>query len=138
MRGDFKNKGEKVEPGFLSALNPGPAIAEPKDVLFVPRRRKALAEWLTSADQPLLARVIVNRIWQGHFGDGIVRTPNDFGRQGEAPTHPELLDWLAVEFAQRGWSIKDMHRLIMFSSAYRSSSVADSDSLRKDPENRYF
>ena len=125
VRGDFKNKGEKVEPGFLSALNPGRPSSEPKDVLFVPQRRKALALWLTSPDNPLLGRVMVNRIWQGHFGEGIVRTPNDFGRQGEPPTHPELLDWLAVEFADRGWSIKQMHRLIMLSSAYRASSVAD-------------
>ncbi len=138
IRGDFKNKGAKVEPGFLSALNPGPPIEEPKGILFVPQRRKALALWLTSADQPLLGRVMVNRIWQGHFGDGIVRTPNDFGRQGDAPTHPELLDWLAVEFAERGWSIKQMHRLIMLSNAYRSSSVADEASLRKDPENRFL
>lgn len=138
IRGDFKKKGEKVEPGYLSALNPGPPIQEPKDVLFVPQRRKALALWLTSPENPLLARVMVNRIWQGHFGSGIVRTPNDFGRQGEAPTHPELLDWLAVEFAQRGWSIKAMHRLIMLSSAYRASSVAEPVSLEKDPENRYF
>jgi hypothetical protein len=137
-KGDFKNKGEKVEPGFLSALNPGPPIVEPKDALFVPRRRKALALWLTSPDSPLLARVMVNRIWQGHFGEGIVRTPNDFGRQGEAPTHPELLDWLASEFVQRGWSVKQMHRLIMLSSTYRLASVADPKSLQKDPENRYL
>ena len=70
IRGDYKNKGEKVEPGFLSALNPGPPIDEPKGYLFVPQRRKALAQWLTSPDQPLLARVMVNRIWQGHFGRG--------------------------------------------------------------------
>jgi uncharacterized protein DUF1553 len=138
VRGDFKKKGEKVEPGFLSALNPGPEIREPKDALFVPRRRKALAQWLTSPDQPLVARVMVNRIWQGHFGAGIVRTPNDFGRQGDPPTHPELLDWLAVEFAERGWSIKQMHRLIMLSNTYRASSVAGEESLRKDPENHYL
>ena len=138
IRGDFKNKGEKVEPGFLSALNPGPPIDEPKGDLFVPQRRKALAQWLTSPDQPLLARVMVNRIWQGHFGRGIVGTPNDFGRQGDAPTHPELLDWLAVEFAERGWSIKQMHRLIMLSNTYRSSSVADEESLQKDPENHFL
>jgi len=130
-KGDFKAKGEKVEPGFLSALNPGPAIQERQ-------RRKALAEWLTSPDQPLLARVMVNRIWQGHFGEGIVRTPNDFGRQGDAPTHPELLDWLAVEFAERGWSVKEMHRQIMMSARYRAASVAGEDTMRKDPENRYF
>ena len=138
IRGDFRKKGEKVEPGYLSALNPGPPIDEPTGYLFVPRRRKALAEWLTSPDQPLLARVMVNRIWQGHFGHGIVRTPNDFGRQGDAPTHPELLDWLAVEFADRGWSIKQMHKLMMLSSTYRAASVTDAETLRKDPENRFF
>jgi hypothetical protein len=79
-----------------------------------------------------------NRIWQGHFGEGIVRTPNDFGRQGDAPTHPELLDWLAVEFAERGWSVKQMHRLMMLSSTYRASSVGDKESLEKDPENHFL
>jgi cytochrome c553 len=138
VRGDFKKKGDKVEPGFLSALNPGPPIVEPSGVLFVPQRRKALAQWLTSPDQPLLARVMVNRIWQGHFGKGLVTTPNDFGRQGEPPSHAELLDWLAVEFGGRGWSIKQMHRLIMLSNTYRASSVADEAGLQKDPENRYL
>jgi hypothetical protein len=137
-KGDFKQKRGKVDPGFLSALNPGPEIREPTDVLFVPQRRKALAQWLTSPDNPLLARVIVNRIWQGHFGDGIVRTPNDFGRQGEPPTHPELLDWLAVEFVERGWSIKQMHRVIMQSNTYRAASLAPAENLRKDPENRFL
>jgi hypothetical protein len=137
-KGDFRAKGERVEPGFPASLNPGPPIVEPKDVLFVPRRRKALAEWLASPDNPLVARVMVNRIWQGHFGDGIVRTPNDFGRQGEPPSHPELLDWLAVEFRERGWSIKQMHRLIMMSATYRASSVADPAAMRRDPDNRLF
>ncbi len=139
-RADFKQKGEKVEPGFLSALTPGPPIDEPKGVLFVPQRRKALALWLTSPDQPLLSRVMVNRIWQGHFGQGIVRTPNDFGRQGDPPTHPELLDWLAVEFADRGWSIKQMHRQIMLSNTYRQAASVPDDSpgLQKDPGNYYL
>src|ERR1044072_1766193 len=79
---------------------------------------------------------MANRIWTGHFGEGIVRTPNDFGRQGEPPTHPELLDWLAIEFAERGWSVKQMHRLIMLSSVYRASSVADAGALKADPDNR--
>lgn len=136
IKGDYRKRGVKVEPGFPAALPPGPAIDEPKNTLFVPRRRKALALWLTSSDNPLLARVMVNRLWQGHFGEGIVRTPNDFGRQGDAPTHPELLDWLAVEFAERGWSLKQMHRLMMLSSTYQSASVADSGALQKDPENR--
>jgi hypothetical protein len=136
IRGDFKNKGETVEPGYIAALPAGPAIVEPKDVLFVPQRRKALAQWLTSPENPLPARVIVNRIWEGHFGEGIVRTPNDFGRQGERPTHPELLDWLAVEFAEHGWSVKQLHREIMLSSVYRASGVADQKSLAEDPDNR--
>ena len=138
VRGDFKNKGEKVEPGFIAALNPGPPIDEPTDFLFVPQRRKALAQWLTSPDQPLVSRVMVNRIWQGHFGFGLVRTPNDFGRQGDAPTHPELLDWLAVEFAESGWSIKQMHRLIMLSGTYQASSVADAKAIERDPDNFYL
>jgi hypothetical protein len=81
---------------------------------------------------------MVNRIWQGHFGEGLVRTPNDFGRQGEAPTHPELLDWLAVEFVERGYSIKAMHRLIMLSNTYRMDSVATEEALRRDPDNRLY
>jgi hypothetical protein len=137
-KGDWKSRGERVEPGFPAAVHPGPEIREPEGYLFVPRRRKALAEWLTSPEQPLLARVMVNRIWQGHFGEGLVRTPNDFGRQGEAPTHPELLDWLATEFAARKFSIKEMHRLVMLSSVYRQSSVAETKALEKDPENLYL
>jgi cytochrome c553 len=138
IKGEFKNKGEKVEPGVLSALNPPPPINEPKDVLFVPRRRKALALWLTSPEQPLVSRVMVNRIWQGHFGQGLVRTPNDFGRQGDPPTHPELLEWLAVEFMERGWSMKQMHRLILLSNTYQQSSVADGENLEKDPDNHFL
>ncbi len=137
-RGEFTHKLEKVEPGFPAALHAGPPIEEPSDGAFVPQRRKALAEWLTSPEQPLLGRVMVNRIWQHHFGRGIVRTENDFGRQGEAPTHPELLDWLTVEFAERGWSIKQMHRLIMLSSAYRSSSVGGETAVERDPDNLYW
>jgi hypothetical protein len=138
IKGEYKRKGEKVEPGYLSALHPGPAINEPKDVLFVPQRRKALALWLTAPDNPLLARVMANRICRGHFGEGIVRTPNDFGRQGEQPTHPELLDWLAAEFADRGWSIKQMHRLIMLSNTYMRASIATGEASKADPENRFF
>jgi hypothetical protein len=134
-KGDFKSVGAKVEPAFPSFLNPGPPIEEPMNGPFVPQRRKALALWLTSPDHPLLSRVMVNRIWQGHFGEGIVRTPNDFGRQGDPPTHPELLDWLATEFASRGYSIKQMHRLIMLSNTYRMSSVATPENFRKDPDN---
>ena len=134
--GDFRQRGELVKPGFPAALPDGPPLEEPEGVRFVPRRRAALAEWLTSDQQPLLGRVMVNRIWQHHFGRGLVRTPNDFGRHGEAPTHPALLDWLALEFADSGWSIKAMHRQMMLSSTYRSASVAREGSLAGDPDNR--
>ena len=134
--GDFRQKGELVKPGFPAALPDGPPLDEPEGVRFVPRRRAALAEWLTSDQQPLLGRVMVNRIWQHHFGRGLVRTPNDFGRHGEAPTHSELLDWLALEFARSGWSIKAMHRQMMLSSTYRSASVASEQSISRDPDNR--
>ena len=136
--GDFRRKGELVKPGFPAALPDGQPLDEPEGVRFVPRRRAALAEWLTSDEQPLLGRVMVNRIWQHHFGYGLVRTPNDFGRHGEAPTHPALLDWLALEFASSGWSIKAMHRQIMLSSTYRLASVASEESIARDPDNRLF
>jgi hypothetical protein len=135
-RGDFKQHGPKVEPGFLAALGGG-SVSEPAGPI-VPQRRKALALWMTSNAQPLLARVMVNRIWQGHFGRGIVGTPNDFGRQVEAPTHPELLDWLAGQFIQSGWDVKAMHRLIMLSNVYRMPSLADEANVKIDPENRYY
>jgi hypothetical protein len=100
------------------------------------QRRLTLARWLTSPDHPLTARVIVNRVWQGHFGEGIVRTPNDFGTSGEAPTHPELLDWLACWFMDNGWSMKRLHALILTSSAYRMSADAETSVQERDPENR--
>ncbi len=134
--GDFRRRGERVEPGFPAVLPEGPELHEPKSGAFVPRRRAALAEWLTSPEQPLLGRVMANRIWQHHFGQGLVPTPSNFGRQGDPPSHPQLLDWLAVEFADRGWSIKAMHRLIMLSATYRSASVASTDAIEADPDNR--
>src|SRR5437899_687061 len=88
-------------------------------------RRLALAQWLTQPDHPLTARVMVNRVWQYHFGEGIVRTPDDFGSQGIPPTHPELLDWLATSFVEHGWSLKWLHKQIMLSAAYRQSSAED-------------
>jgi hypothetical protein len=98
-------------------------------------RRLALARWLVRPDHPLTARVLVNRLWKHHFGAGIVATLDDFGKAGAAPTHPELLDWLAVEFVRQGWSMKAMHRLLMTSAAYRQSSRLTPERLRLDPDN---
>src|SRR5712692_3036815 len=139
LRGDFRSKGENVGPGFPSVLSSGEDLPESSERPFVPQRRKALALWLTRLNHPLTARVMVNRIWQGQFGRGLVATANDFGRQGEPPTHPELLDWLATEFVERGWSIKAMHRLILLSDAYqRSSQFLNGSNARLDPDNRFL
>jgi hypothetical protein len=100
--------------------------------------RLELARWLSGAENPLTARVMANRIWQHHFGKGIVPTPSNFGLQGEPPTHPELLDYLARFFIESGWSIKAMHRLIMLSETYRQSSEVDSANFAKDSGNRYY
>jgi hypothetical protein len=100
--------------------------------------RLQLAEWIASPEHPLTARVMVNRLWQYHFGEGIVRTPSNFGKLGERPTHPELLDYLAREFVRGGWSMKKMHRLLMLSAAYRQSSAADAATLKADPGNLLF
>ena len=134
-RGELSKPHEVVEPALLSALVAG----KRKSVLEVAptQRRAALAKWLTAADEnPLTARVIVNRVWAWHFGERLVRTPNDFGNQGEPPTHPELLDWLAGDFVAHGWSLKHLHRLIMLSSTYRMQSVAPPRASQADPENR--
>ena len=121
VRGNASVHGERVEPRFPPCLDPPPAvIPEPQPDAASSGRRRVLAEWIASADNPLTARVMVNRIWQHHFGRGIVPTPNDFGELGERPTHPALLDWLASELMERGWSVKDMHRLVMGSATYRA------------------
>jgi hypothetical protein len=99
-------------------------------------RRLALARWIASADNPLTARVIVNRIWQHHFGTGLVDTPSDFGANGSRPSHPELLDWLARELVENGWSIKHIHRLILLSNAYQQSSSPRPDCLTVDAGSR--
>jgi hypothetical protein len=131
-RGDPKRKGARVEPAAPRVLRDMTS----KDAPITSRLE--LARWLTRPDHPLTARVMVNRIWQHHFGRGLVGTPNDFGRRGERPTHPELLDWLACEFAASGWSIKHMHRLMVLSNTYQQTSrVAVNDpARRKDPDNR--
>ncbi len=100
--------------------------------------RRELAHWIASDSNPLTARVLVNRLWQGHFGEGLVRTPNNFGLLSEPPSHPALLDWLASRFVREGWSIKAMHRLMVLSATYRQSSVVPRDRLERDPENRWL
>ena len=120
--------GDPLEPGVLSAMGALPEGA--------PRNRLGLARWLTSDDHPLVTRVLINRIWQRTFGYGIVRTPEDFGLQGEQPTHPELLDWLAVELRENGWNLKHMLRLMVTSKTFRQQSTVRTDIA--DPENRLF
>jgi len=129
-RGEYLQPKEKVEPGVLSALHP-----YPKDA---PRNRLGFARWLVGPENPLTARVTMNRQWQAFLGHGLVRTTQDFGIQGNLPTHPELLDWLAVEFMKQGWSLKKMHKLIVMSATYRQSSRFTPELLAKDPENRFL
>ncbi len=126
---------EEVPPGFPSILQPGPALIKPSPGNKSSGRRTALAHWLASRENPLTARVMVNRIWAHHFGSGIVATPSDFGMMGERPTHPELLDWLAAEFVRSGWSIKRIHRLIMESNTYQQASTYRADADSADPLN---
>jgi hypothetical protein len=133
LRGNPQAKGDPVEAGFPEVLARGADDKAPP-----PKGRLALANWLTDANNPLTARVMVNRLWQHHFGRGIVPTPNDFGKLGEPPTHPELLDWLASEFVAGGWKLKRMHRLLMTSSAYRMSVRGQEKALRLDPANTLF
>jgi hypothetical protein len=138
-RGDLGSPKEKVVASLPSFLGGGDLSSSDCAGRCIPLARKKLALWLTQPDHPLTARVMVNRLWQWHFGQGLVATPNDFGRQGQAPSHPELLDWLAAEFVERGWSMKAMHRLIVLSSAYqRASRFQNAADLRADPENRYL
>ena len=138
IRGDPFSPGSKMSPGFVTVATYGdPPTAIPRPDRRTSGRRLAFAEWLTSRDNPLTARVIVNRIWHHHFGRGIVRSLDNVGKMGDAPTHPELLDWLAVEFMDRGWSIKEMHRLLMTSDAYQmASSYQPAANAAADPENR--
>ena len=127
VKGDWREHGAEVQPGTLAVLPPHARRRKPT--------RLALAHWLVSPENPLTSRVAVNRIWQEFFGRGIVRTTEDFGTQGDRPTHPELLDWLASEFMQRGWSMKQMVRLMVTSATYRQSSNARPELAAKDPEN---
>src|SRR5439155_19888232 len=97
-----------------------------------------LANWIASRDNLLTARVIVNRVWQGHFGAGLVRSPNNFGMTSEPPSHPALLDWLAAKFVEDGWSLKKLHRRILLSATYQQSSTVSRDQVAADPENRWL
>jgi hypothetical protein len=139
IRGNYNQPGEVVEAGFPSAFtgNFEPAVLETDRYRQFPTRgrRITLAKWIASPDNPLTARVMVNRIWQHHFGEGIVRTPSDFGINGARPTHPELLDWLALRFIESGWDVKSMHRLMLLSNTFQQA--AENPAVgEKDPENR--
>ncbi|HET6881729.1 MAG TPA: DUF1549 domain-containing protein [Pirellulales bacterium] len=141
-RGNAHVPGAKVEPGFPAIIASNqPVIPSPTPDRGTSGRRSVLADWIASSDNRLTARVMVNRLWQHHFGRGIVRSPNNFGYLGDRPTHPELLDWLASEFVAGGWQMKSLHRMIMLTSAYQMSSQADdkaSERLEKDPGNDLF
>jgi hypothetical protein len=126
IRGDFRRPGPIVEAAFPRIVNQvNDNIISPANDAKTTGRRLALANWLTRPDNPLATRVLVNRIWQGHFGQGLVGTPSDFGVMGLSPTHPELLDWLATELPRLGWSRKRLHRLIVTSATYRQASKVD-------------
>ncbi len=138
LRGNPHAAAESVEPGFPSVLAPpAPEIAPPAQGESS-GRRLSLARWIASKENPLTARVMANRVWQYHFGRGIVRSPNNFGFGGDKPTHPELLDWLASELVARGWRLKPIHKQIVTSATYRMSARADPKALVRDPENDLF
>ncbi len=128
LRGEYDKKREEVSPGTPAALPPMPAGA--------PRNRLGLAQWLVAPNHPLTSRVTVNRFWQRLFGVGLVKTTEDFGSQGAPPSHPDLLDWLAVEFIESGWNVKALQKLIVMSAAYQQSSSVTQESFANDPENR--
>jgi cytochrome c553 len=139
LRGSIDAKGSQMTPGVLSVVSPTEyAFPSPPADARSSWRRRGFADWLASPSNPLTARVMVNRIWQHHFGEGIVRTPSNFGKMGEQPSHRELLDWLALEFIDRGWSVKAMHRLLMTSQAYQMAATDTAANVAIDPENRLF
>ncbi len=138
-RGSPDAKGSLMAPGIVTvAWNGGYQYPHPPEDAETSWRRRGFAEWVSSPENPLTARVLVNRIWQQHFGEGIVRTPSNFGKTGQPPSHPELLDWLATEFIAKGWSIKAMHRLMMNSDAYQMACDDILANMKIDPENRLF
>jgi hypothetical protein len=133
LRGDYNNLGEEAPKTFPLVI-----AGRERQIVKDGSGRRELAEWLASGSNPLTARVMVNRIWQGHFGEGIVRTPDNFGKMGERPTHPELLDYLAATFVEKGWSMKEMHRLLLNSNAYQMASTATPEQAKADGENRLY
>jgi hypothetical protein len=135
-RGNWRFKSDEIRPGFLSAFDD--REAEIKPMGNGSGRRTALAEWIADPKNPLTARTIVNRIWMQHFGRGIANSPGDLGLQGERPTNPELLDWLASEFVETGWSIKKLHRQIVLSRAYQQGSGFNAEAAKVDPENTLY
>jgi mono/diheme cytochrome c family protein len=139
LRGNPHAQGDPIEPAFLEVLQaPPPKVPVPAPGAKSTGRRTALANWIASPQNQLTARVMANRLWQYHFGRGIVRSPNNFGLHGDPPTHPELLDWLASELIAGGWRLKPLHRLIMTSSAYRMSSRVRAEALERDHANDLF
>lgn len=138
MRGSPEAPGDKVEPKFLSILGGEVPQIVPNPAANTSGRRLAFARWVTSPENRLTGRVIVNRLWQHHFGRGIVRSSNNFGQLGDSPTHPELLDWLASDLVENGWQLKRMHKMMVMSQTYRQSAVATTDALEKDPNNDLF
>jgi hypothetical protein len=138
-RGSPDSKGSLMQPGVLSVITrQEPEFPAPPESAASSHRRKAFAQWLTRPENPLFSRVMVNRLWLHHFGEGLVRTPNNFGKTGEAPTHPLLLDWLASQFVREKWSMKAMHRLMMTSSVYRMASDDIPENRAIDAGNRYL
>ncbi len=133
-RGDWQKPDAEVAPGYLSAIDD--RIADLKSAGSTTGRRAALANWIAKPDNPLATRTIVNRIWQTHFGRGLAAIPNDLGAQGDKPTHPELLDWMANRLSKDGWSLKKLHRLIVTSSAYRQTAGWSEQAAKIDPENK--
>ncbi len=145
-RGEVDNKQGKAEPAFVQVLN----TAADKEARWLPKPvagqpavdpRVGLANWMTDVEHgagPLLARVMVNRLWQHHFGEGLVGTPNDFGAQGERPSHPELLEWLSTEFVKAGWKLKPLHKLILLSAVYQQSNEVNAENVKIDSENRFL
>jgi hypothetical protein len=130
VRGDFRNKGDLVTPGVPTSLRQLPDAT--------PANRLALAKWLVASDNPLTSRVTINRFWAMFFGTGLVKTSNNFGVQGEWPSHPHLLDWLATEFMAQHWDIKAMQKMMLMSATYRQSSKVTKELVERDPENRLY